>query len=1371
MADSSGTLPIDIDLGTRVEVGGNLGYVRHAGTTSFASGRWVGIELDLPRGKNSGVVNDRRYFDCKPDHGVFVRPSQVRIVQDGTTQAESTRRITRPASGIASRSSTSLASRQSLPAGRPSSTRATAPGTASSPSSAASRLSRPPVRRTVDHAPESPARRTRVAPQAQRDEDHHVANERSGSSTPTSSSGIQQHQQQHHQQQQHQRDVSLTPEENEEMLAQERQLQLELEQEEEALAQDQLQREQQQGFAPLSASSSSAGLSANMGPAHRMEAMVPVKEYDELRIKLRILETKRAEDREKLREAEKVKEESEQFLSHRTKLQAKLAEFQQEVREAKRSAKEAVAERDLFESKYNDLADSMEVAVLDKEMAEEKAENLQHEVNMLKEKVDEMHVDLDVLQHDDGNAGNPSVSQVQLERQIERLREALFKLREITNEEKAEMNSKLKNLEKEASLMQEVQAQNERLKECLDIAEGQIEDLKQRLDDAVDAEDTIEQLSEKNINLSEKIEEMQSAIDDLEALKELNDELEENHSETEKQLQAEITIKDSQLRDQLRKIETLEENIGDYENTILKFRELVAHLQGELEQLRQREVTGGTGGHSQEMLSLLMQLEKTAMKAQAKAIDLELRKLDASQATDNLMLVQPFLPDGFFRTENDSIQCLLLFKRLSFKAELMNKHLEQQHSLSEKMSQGVVPLELVPICEVRQKLTWFGDLAKRFVSYIEGCPVDVFAKMGQVYHDLLGTERRLDTWVGLLRKEELKESDCIVDLQRAIAQMDHLTETYLINTKLDLVDRYQGAVHALELNFDRVSVNLSAVVTMFKSSEDGVRLTDTDEIQFQLIQAVKNLGVQAKTGKSTTRKILRRMDELASQASVVKPELFSQYRNACVLSTKLGEFTHEITKHLSLYVRARREGSKTESLHQTIYSVTDQYLGISESGMWDGCRKMLNGLLQDITALAESIMESDIAVKVTKPDKVWIKRAKEMKAEVIVNTDAEQKAQSLQDQVLKLVKEAKLKDEALKESGLRIDHLEKRVENFKKKTEQISILDIDVEKAKKQEREYDELISSLQADMAKLEAENAQLRRHPKKPDRPGIIPVPKRISHPGHHHTGAGHTQEDASAGQDGADLVLPRELLVQIESLRSALRYLRSENSLLRTRAAMQDLGVSADISELRGGPLARRNLEGDEEEEKKEGSATTLESSHADSQKRSPAADSELKAVALETRRLMKDARVICASPKVVDLTKHSASGLAAARAAMTEESTSTTTPRRHWQARQSKPEWHYHTQQAALNTIQQRSNELKDRLAKVTRNSTPVQSAPKLKKLSLLETPIARVRFPGGMSGLVGSPDSQQHQAATARKDLAVYLRSSAEFEAMHQLFVR
>jgi dynactin 1 len=72
------------------------------------------------------------------------------------------------------------------------------------------------------------------------------------------------------------------------------------------------------------------------------------------------------------------------------------------------------------------------------------------------------------------------------------------------------------------------------------MAEYAIEELKQRLDDALGAEDLVEQLTEKNLSLTEKMDEMRMVNDDLEALKELADELEENHMETEKQLQDEI---------------------------------------------------------------------------------------------------------------------------------------------------------------------------------------------------------------------------------------------------------------------------------------------------------------------------------------------------------------------------------------------------------------------------------------------------------------------------------------------------------------------------------------------------------------------------------------------------------------------------------------------------------------------------------------------------------------------------------------------------------------------------------------------------------------------------------------------------------------
>lgn len=90
---------------------------------------------------------------------------------------------------------------------------------------------------------------------------------------------------------------------------------------------------------------------------------------------------------------------------------------------------------------------------------------------------------------------------------------------------------------------------------------------------------------------------MRITIEDLEALKELTDELEENHVETEKAMQEEISKpllldslctnsltmstdeKDMEIHNQKRRIESLEEVCQDLEGTIVQFRELVLQLQ------------------------------------------------------------------------------------------------------------------------------------------------------------------------------------------------------------------------------------------------------------------------------------------------------------------------------------------------------------------------------------------------------------------------------------------------------------------------------------------------------------------------------------------------------------------------------------------------------------------------------------------------------------------------------------------------------------------------------------------------------------------------------------------------------------------------
>ncbi|EFA86144.1 dynactin 150 kDa subunit [Heterostelium album PN500] len=70
-----------IQVGTRVTISGKPefgeGTVRYVGMTKFNSGRWVGIELDQPVGKNDGSVQGVKYFDCKAPHGIFVKINVV----------------------------------------------------------------------------------------------------------------------------------------------------------------------------------------------------------------------------------------------------------------------------------------------------------------------------------------------------------------------------------------------------------------------------------------------------------------------------------------------------------------------------------------------------------------------------------------------------------------------------------------------------------------------------------------------------------------------------------------------------------------------------------------------------------------------------------------------------------------------------------------------------------------------------------------------------------------------------------------------------------------------------------------------------------------------------------------------------------------------------------------------------------------------------------------------------------------------------------------------------------------------------------------------------------------------------------------------
>ena len=64
---------------------GKIGIIKFLGEVDGKpSGIWLGIELETATGNCSGEFEEKTYFECKANSGIFLRPGQVKSLEDKT---------------------------------------------------------------------------------------------------------------------------------------------------------------------------------------------------------------------------------------------------------------------------------------------------------------------------------------------------------------------------------------------------------------------------------------------------------------------------------------------------------------------------------------------------------------------------------------------------------------------------------------------------------------------------------------------------------------------------------------------------------------------------------------------------------------------------------------------------------------------------------------------------------------------------------------------------------------------------------------------------------------------------------------------------------------------------------------------------------------------------------------------------------------------------------------------------------------------------------------------------------------------------------------------------------------------------------------
>uniref|UniRef100_A0A8C9ZI68 Dynactin subunit 1 n=1 Tax=Sander lucioperca TaxID=283035 RepID=A0A8C9ZI68_SANLU len=1112
MSSDGGGRPVKV--GSLVEVigKGQHGTVAYIGNTLFASGKWVGVILDEAKGKNDGTVQGKRYFTCAENRGIFVRQSQIQLVDDGadTTSPETPE----PGTG-------KVPKREILET--PKSTK----------------LRGVKLKKTTARRPKQPSRP--------------AGGKGAASGSASASAG----------------EMSSS--------------------EPSTPAQTPL-------AAPVIPTLHSPGNPPAPVPTKEEEALrVQVKDLEE---KLETLKMKRTEDKAKLKELEKHKIQLEQLQEWKNKMQEQQAELQKQLKEAKREAKEALEAKEHYMEEMSDTADAIEMATLDKEMAEERAESLQLEVDSLKERVDELTMDLEILKHEieekgsDGAASSYHVKQ--LEEQNGRLKEALVRMRDLSSSEKQEHVKLQKQMEKKNVELDTLRSQKEKLQEEMTAAEKTIDELKEQVDAALGAEEMVEMLTERNLDLEEKVREMRETVTDLEAINEMNDELQENARETELELREMLDLGAAKVRESEKHVEAAQETVADYQQTIKKYRELTAHLQEVNRELTSQQEASAELQQQPpaEMFDFKIKFAET--KAYAKAIEMELRKMEVSQANRHVSLLTSFMPESFLRHggDHDCILVLLLMPRLICKAELISKQAQEKFDLNENCVEraglkGAVGEQLSFAGGLVYSLSLLQATLHKYEHALAQCSVDVYKKIGALYPEMSVHERSLDFLIDLLHKDQLDETVNVEPLTKAIKYYQHLYSIHLADQNEDCTMQLADHIRFTQSALDCMAVEVGRLRAFLHAGQEKA----------DLAVLLKDLETSCSDIRQFCKKIRRRMP--GTDAPGIPAALDFGQQVCDTLS--------DCRKHLTWVVAVlqevaaagaqmmsplgEQEGLSAVKLEDVAFKAGEQIYGSQGANPYDCLRQSCGIVIATMNKMATAMQEGEYDSerpqnKVTQLDMISFLlqvfvydsrirffsfgvilffiyqnplpvdlRGAALRAEI---TDAEGLGLKLEDRetvIKELKKSLKIKGEELSEASVRLSLLEKKLDSSSKDAdERVEKIQTRLDDAqtllKKKEKEFEETMDALQADIDQLESEKAELKQR---------INSQSKMTVDGLRGTGpsgiasivtgvAGVNMMSGVSSGSGVQVVDSPLLTQQIEAQRLCIKHLKNDNNRLK-------------------------------------------------------------------------------------------------------------------------------------------------------------------------------------------------------------------------------
>jgi dynactin 1 len=249
------------------------------------------------------------------------------------------------------------------------------------------------------------------------------------------------------------------------------------------------------------------------------------------------------------------------------------------------------------------------------------------------------------------------------------------------------------------------------------------------------------------------------------------------------------------------------------------------------------------------------------------------------------------------------------------------------------------------------------------------------------------------------------------------------------------------------------------------------------------------------------RKLTKRIEDLLHESSALKAPLVPQLQALTNQAPELVNFGFSLAQQVMPYlleVRSTKHAFQLQNVLSFVKQCVASSIGKKQdkdgSASWDAVSDFFSKVSQEVGNVLQVASENenvfksmcsltaslfsffnllDIIVSGTTP---WVHRIADVKMATAINVEAERKLGQLNDEMQALVRNLKTKDQHIQESSVKIELMERRMEAVKKQGEMIQDLENEIQKARKQERVYEEAMEQLQSDLDTLEQENKKLK-------------------------------------------------------------------------------------------------------------------------------------------------------------------------------------------------------------------------------------------------------------------------------------------------------